>query len=418
MSDHSHPVDVLPLPSEGEQARDRRMDRAGPTESRRTIVCLASNYFFDPTSKHHVMRELSKSHHVLWINWHASRKPQLNRRDIGSILDKLRQVGGGVVHVSDRLWVMTPLVLPFPSSRLARKLNRWLVGLQTRWVLRRLPRGRELWSFTPDVTELLGAFGERHRVYYCVDEFSAFPGYDRKSICELDREMCERADIVLASSRGLYESKKPYNPRTHYGPHGVLHSHFARAVASDFPEAEDLCDIPRPRVGYYGLVHEWQDLSLMAELARRRPEWSFVFVGKVQTDVESYAARNNMHFLGQRPHESLPHYSRGFDVAVIPHKVNNLTRNMNPIKLREYLAAGLPVVSSPLPEVEAYAPHVRTASTCDEWERNLDEAIHDRSVEADRERCKRVAEESWSARVREIEGLVSSARRRGKTVAE
>ena len=125
-----------------------------------------------------------------------------------------------------------------------------------------------------------------------------------------------------------------------------------------------------------------------------------------------------MYFLGQRPHELLPHYSRGFDVAVIPHKVNDLTRNMNPIKLREYLAARLPVVSSPLPEVEAYAPHVRTASTCDEWERNLDEAIHDRSVEADRERCKRVAEESWSARVREIEGLVASARRREKTVAE
>ena len=73
MSDHSHPFDVLPLPLGGGQALDRRMDRAGPAESCRTIVCPASNYFFDPTSKHHVMRELSKSHHLLWINWHASR---------------------------------------------------------------------------------------------------------------------------------------------------------------------------------------------------------------------------------------------------------------------------------------------------------------------------------------------------------
>ena len=101
-----------------------------------TILCFASNYFFDPTSKHHVMRELAKTRHVLWVNWHASRRPSLNGRDLRGIVHKLKQIGQGVTKVTDRLWVMTPFVLPLPSSRIARRLNRLLVALQLRWVLR------------------------------------------------------------------------------------------------------------------------------------------------------------------------------------------------------------------------------------------------------------------------------------------
>ena len=126
-----------------------------------TIICLANNYFFDPTSKHHVMRELARTNHVLWINWHASRRPALNRRDFSSILEKLAQFRRGLVKVQERLWVLTPLVVPLPSSALARKLNRWLVGLQTRWILRKLPSRRQVWSFTADVGPLLGGFGEK-----------------------------------------------------------------------------------------------------------------------------------------------------------------------------------------------------------------------------------------------------------------
>jgi len=378
--------------------------------SDRTIICLANNYYFDPTSKHHVMRELAKAHHVLWINWHASRRPSLNRRDLGSIVDKLRQFGRGLTKVQDRLWVLTPLVLPLPSSAAARRINRWLVGIQTRRILRTLPPRREVWSFTPDVVPLLGSFGEERVVYYCVDEFSAFSGYDAETTRRLDRQMCERADLVLTTSQALYASKKPHNPNTHPMPHGVLHEHFAKVLDPGFPEAPELRDLPRPIVGYYGLVHDWQDLDLLAEVARRRPGWSIVLVGKLQVDVDRFRSVPNMHFLGQKPHDDLPGFSRGFDVAVIPHKVNELTRNMNPIKLREYLAAGLPVVSSPLPEVLAYAPEVRVAEGADGWVEALEAAIADRGPEADRRRSDLVAEEGWSARVAEISSLLDQTR--------
>lgn len=368
-----------------------------------TILCFASNYFFDPTSKHHVMRELAKTRHVLWVNWHASRRPSLNRRDLRGIVHKLKQIGRGVTKVSDRLWVMTPFVLPLPSSRLARRINRFLVALQLRWVLRRLPAQRQLWSFTPDVADLLGKFGEKERVYYCVDEFSAFPGYDVETIRGLEKRMCESSDLVITTSGRLYETKRPLNPETTiYVPHGVLYERFAQAASPDYPEADDIRHLPRPRVGFFGLLHEWWDLDLMAEIAKRKPEWSFVFVGQADCDISRFQDVPNMHFVGRRAHEDLPAYCRSFDVAVIPHKLNELTRSMNPIKLLEYLAAGLPVVSSPLPEAAAYSPDVCCAQGVDEWVAALTAAIGDRNITSDRRRSRLASGEDWSVRVATI----------------
>ncbi|HYT90478.1 MAG TPA: glycosyltransferase, partial [Gemmataceae bacterium] len=367
-----------------------------------TIICLANNYFFDPTSKHHVMRELAKSNHVLWINWHASRRPSLNRRDFSSIVEKLKQFGNGLVQVGERFWVLTPLVVPLPSSALAQRLNRWLLTVQTRNALRSMPGRRQLWSFTADIGPLVGSFGEERVVYYCVDEFAAFPGYDVETTRRLDRELCEMSDLVITTSQALYQSKQPYNRNTIFVPHGVLYDHFAQALDPTFPVAHDLKDLPRPVIGYYGLIQDWQDLDLLAEVARRRPQWSIALVGKVQTDIERFRQVPNMHFLGQKPHTELPHYSRGFDVATIPHKINELTRNMNPIKLREYLAAGLPVVSTPLPEVRVYEPEVRLAQGVEGWIAALEKAIADRSPENDQRRAALVASEGWAVRVRTI----------------
>lgn len=368
----------------------------------KTIICLANNYFFDPTSKHHVMRELAKTNHVLWINWHASRRPALNRRDFSSIVEKLRQVQNGLVKVQERLWVLTPLVLPLPSSAWARRLNRWLLTVQTRHILRRLPPHRQLWSFTPDVGPLVGTFGEERVIYYCVDEFAAFAGYEVETTRRLDRQLCKMADLVITVSQRLYDAKRVYNTNTVLVPHGVLYDHFARALDPAFPIAEDLTPLPRPVIGYYGLIQDHQDLDLLAEVARRRPDWSIVLVGKVQTSIDRFRSVPNMHFLGQKSHDRLPHYARGFDVATVPHKVNELTLNMNPIKLREYLAAGLPVVSSPLPEMRVYEPEVRIAEGVEGWIAELERAIADRNPEADRRRSELVRDEDWSSRVKTI----------------
>jgi glycosyltransferase involved in cell wall biosynthesis len=190
---------------------------------------------------------------------------------------------------------------------------------------------------------------------------------------------------------------------------------FAAALSPDYPEPEDLRDIPHPRIGFFGLIHDWWNIELMAEVARRRPDWSFVFVGKSDCDHADYCDISNMHFVGQRKHEELPGYCRGFDVGIIPHKINKLTLNMNPIKLREYLAAGLPVVAAPLPEVEGYEPDVRVAESADEWIAALQQAIADRRPDLDLRRSGKVSVESWSSRVETILDALNDVRHEKRT---
>jgi len=334
----------------------------------RTILCFASGYDAPPTSKHHVMHLLAERNTVLWVNYHASRTPTASGSDLKYMLHKLGQVAAGIKTPRANLHVLTPLVVPLPGSAWAKRLNRALLVLQIRRALGKIRRGPvQVWSFTPDVAYLLGRFGEERVLYYCVDDHAQFTGYDAAQVLRDEEALCRRADLVVTTSMALQEARSPWNPNTILVPHGVDYDHFSRAVSDDLPVPADVAGIPRPRLGFFGLLRDWVDLDLLAEVARRRPEWHFVLLGDSTVDLTPYQALPNMHFLGRKPYADLPAYCRQFDVGLIPFKLNELTRAVNPIKLREYLAAGVPVVSTPLPEVERYVPLVEIAATADEF---------------------------------------------------
>ena len=150
-------------------------------------------------------------------------------------------------------------------------------------------------------------------------------------------------------------------------PHGVDYEHFSKAVSHHLPAPADIADIPHPRLGFFGLIRDWVDLDLLADVARRRPDWHLVLIGDSTIDLSPYQCLANMHFLGRKPYAELPAYCKEFDAGLVPFKINELTKAVNPIKLREYLAAGLPVVSTPLPEVKACGPWVRIAADAEEF---------------------------------------------------
>ena len=330
----------------------------------RTILCFASGYDAPPTSKHHVMHLLAQKNVVLWVNYHASRKPSASASDLRYMVHKLGQVFGGLKQPRPNLNVLTPLVLPLPGQAWARRLNRFLLIRSIRCALAKVRRGPvQVWSFTPDISYLLGSFGEEKVVYYCVDDHASFTGYDPEQVRRDEEDLCRRADLVVTTSTALQEAKKHLNPNTILVTHGVDYDHFSRAVKEDLPCPADMADIPRPRLGFFGLIRDWIDLDLLAQVARRRPDWHIVMIGDSTVDLAPYRELPNMHFLGQRPYADLPAYCRHFDVGLIPFKINDLTRAVNPIKLREYLAAGLPVVSTPLPEVKHYEHLVNLADT-------------------------------------------------------
>jgi len=164
--------------------------------------------------------------------------------------------------------------------------------------------------------------------------------------------------------------------------------------------------IPHPILGFFGLIRDWVDLDLLAEVAKRRPRWHIVLIGDADSGVNLATYRDvpNMHFLGRRPYASLPAYCKCFDVGLIPFKINDLTKAVNPIKLREYLAAGLPVVSTPLPEVAAFNGHVHAAGSADTFLAETEECLESAP---DRRECSRtMAGETWPAKLNLVDAVL------------
>jgi len=367
-----------------------------------TIICFASGYDAPPTSKHHVMHLLAERNTVLWINYHASRAPSASGSDLLYMARKLWGVCEGMRRVRKNLYVLTPLVVPLPSFTWARRVNRALLITQIRLALDRIRRGPvQVWSFTPDISYALGHFGEQKVVYYCVDDFAHFSGYDARQVLADEADLCARSDLVITTSMALQQSKSPMNPNTVLVPHGVDYEHFARAMREDLPEPADLKGIPHPRLGFFGLIRDWVDVRLLSEVARKRPGWHFVLLGDSRVDLAPYRDLPNMHFLGRKGYDELPAYCRGFDVGLIPFQINDLTLAVNPIKLREYLAAGLPVVSTPLPEVKLYEKLVHVADGAAAWTAAIEAAL--KTPPAERKKLSEAMQkETWPQKIEQI----------------
>lgn len=357
------------------------------------IIAFCKDWNEPKTSNNHVLEELANRHRVLWINSITTRAPNLgSAHDLQKIGRKIRSWLAGIQIVHDRLRVLTPVVLPLPRSRLAQRFNRWLTGALVRRAARRWGfRQPQLWIFPPNAVDYVGQFGESKVIYYCVDEWSQFNHLNTEFILAKERELLAKADAVFVVSQKLLEK----HPGAHLIPHGVNFDLFAAPgpVAPDLPAP--------PVIGFYGNLYDWVDQDLLAGMARLRPQWNFVLIGKIMTDI-SRLQLPNIHILGPRPYEALPAYCRGFAIGIIPYKLTDpRMQSVNPLKLREYLAAGLPVVSVDIPEVRGLP--VRLAQTPEEFVAKIEEALHDTT-----DYRETVRHESWTARVAEIERILAS----------
>ena len=378
------------------------------------IICFAKDWSEDPTSNNHVMRLLARKNRVLWLNSIATRAPKLSSsRDLEKIARKVRDFARGPVEVAPNLHVYTPIVLPFPHLPAAALVNHSILRPTLAALRRKLGMGSfQLWTFIPTALPYLGMPGEKLVVYYCTDEWASFSHVDGERIGRMEGDLCRRADVVFTTARSLWERKRGLNVNTHLALHGVDHQHFARALDDGTTITEDLASCRRPIIGFFGLVHDWIDLSLLAHVAERRPDWTVAVIGKANVDVSTLARLPNVKLLGRRPYEELPRYCKAFSVGVMPFVLNELTSNVNPIKMREYLSAGLPVVSTDLPEVRGYADSVRVARSPDEFLGACEAAVAEDSPEARRRRSEAMASESWEAKVDELGRWVREAQAR------
>jgi glycosyltransferase involved in cell wall biosynthesis len=370
------------------------------------IICFANDWYADPLSKKHLMLRFARNRRILWVNSVNNRRPRMASKDFRRVFQKLGEFRRGLVQVQEGIWVLTPLYMPFHGNSVIRELNRKLLGAQIRRALAQLQiRHAITYTFAPTSADVVGSLGEDAIVYHCVDEFSAFSDAGAE-VADRESELLRKADVVLCSAAGLYDRKKEHNPHTYLVTHGVDYEFFRKATCADTPIAQELQSLPKPILGFTGLLADWVDLALLAELAKRRPEWSIVLIGRSDVDLKIFDGLRNVHLLGHRPYNRLPEFLRGFDVALLPFVNNELTVNANPLKLREYLAAGLPVVASPIPEVARYAGLVSLASTAEEYEREIDAILKKGVRGPSADRSIRMASESWDAKVIEIESLL------------
>jgi glycosyltransferase involved in cell wall biosynthesis len=377
-----------------------------------SIVCFAHDWNGDPTSKTHIMRILARSGRVLWVNSIGMRRPRASSHDLRRLGAKLRRGLTRCREVEPGIFVAHPLTVPLPGFAPADRLNAALLAASLRRLCRR--HGLEhpiLWSFLPNVDRLIGRLGESMVVYHCVDEYSAFTGVPRQALRRMEREMVRRADLVLTSAESLCADRRPLNPHTYFVPHGVDVEHFARALDPATAVPADLAGLPRPVVGFFGLVADWVDLAIVRRVADAHPDWSIALIGRVTADLAPLRGARNVHLLGQRAYADLPAYCRGFDVGIIPFRANELTLRANPLKLREYLAAGLPVVSTPLPEVDRYRDLVELAADATAFVGAVERAVRERSETARRFRLEAMRGESWASRVQEMSALIERHRR-------
>lgn len=376
------------------------------------IVCFAKDWDGHPTSNTHVMRLLAQRQPVLWLSSIGMRAPSAaSGRDLRRIGRKLRGFLAGPREVEPGLWVASPLALPDPRHAWGVRLNRHLLGATVRRLARQVGMASwDVWTFLPNVVDYLPALDPSLLVYYCVDAWAHSPSYDGARLRVLEARLCARADLVFCTSRPLVDDKRLLCRAVHHAPHGVDHAHFARAVDPATPVDPAIAALPGPVLAVVALVDHRVDLALLDAVAATRPDWTLAIVGPVHVDPGPLARRPNVRLLGPVAYDRLPSVLRGCAVGLVPFVLDDYTRHVNPIKLREYLSAGLPVVATPIPEAATYAPACRVAHGASDTIAAVGDAIASDSPAARARRSEAMRGERWEARVAAIEAVVARTR--------
>ena len=381
----------------------------------RDILCFANDWSSDPLSKTHLMRVLAKDNRILWVNAIANRMPTTSPKDVSRIYKKLKGFTEPIHKVEPNIFVLNPLAFPSYENKLILEVNQRFLASQVKKAMRRLQFENVVnMVFNPAAGMIAGRLGESEVIYYCVDEYSAFTGASR-GLKEVEDDLFRRADMVIVSGEKLFESKKHFNPNTFVIRHGTDWQHFRTALDPELPIPPDIADLPRPIIGFHGLLADWIDYELIKKVAEHFKDGSIVLIGKVAVDAKQKIKIindvPNIHIVGRKLYDELPAYCKAFDVALNPFEINELTLAANPLKVREYLAAGLPVVSTDIPEVRVLDDCL-VGTDHDDFIRKIEQAIA--NPKPRNEVSDAVAHESWESKVDELREIMNHSEKNAR----
>ena len=385
-----------------------------------SIICFAGEdwWYHHQHSKNHIMRRLARAgNSVIFVNSISMGLPGLASRDfLAKVRRKLRSYARAVRVTDEGIIVVSPPVLPFYSSRLARAINRRLLAAQIKLLMVAFDMRRPiLWIAIPTAGEVVGRLDESALIYQVSDKYDANQmdhATASNVIAEMHEDLLSRADLVYYSGRKLFEEETAKNAelagKARLLEQGVDYDHFASATSLEWTQPEDIAGVGHPRLGYFGAVDPWLiDQQLVRYVSQRRPEWQWVIVGLRASPLE-IESLPNVHYLGSKPYSTMPQWAAAFDVCVLPWVTDNEFVNYgSPIKVREYLATGKPVVITPIYEYARLDGILRVSRNYDDFIAKVEDALKNDSLDKREARQNAVRESTWDVRAEEVSDAIT-----------
>ncbi len=372
---------------------------------KRPLIVFGEDWGAHPSSTQHLVKRLAATREIIWVNSIGLRRPRLNGADVARLAAKIAAMGSNAeppVPAPASLSIVNPKAVAWPGNALASAMNARLLPASLSSHRRRLDAEPILWCSLPTAVDAVGRLGEAAVVYYAGDDFAALEKVDHRGVARAERRLLVCADLTYAASPVLASKLKDRSPnldteRLAVLEHGCDVEHFSAPT----PRANDL-PAGKKVAGFYGSVSGWIDLELIAAAAQRLADWTFVIIGPLRTDVRAIKGLANVRLLGPRPHEMLPGYASHWTASLLPFRDTPQIRSSNPLKLREYLAAGAPVIATAPTPLFGYDAHVSVVSNADDLCAALADAVHEDETRVAARRAA-VAEASWEARAARVD---------------
>jgi glycosyltransferase involved in cell wall biosynthesis len=337
----------------------------------------------------------------VYINSIVMQKPCLAQA--GKFLYKLKRkaksIFTGLKKSDAGFWVFSPFSLPVHHIPFARGFNLLILRWQINRITRKLGiKNPVVWVACPAACEVAINMKKAKLVYQRTDRFEEYPNVDTGVISEYDRKLKQAADLTVFVSRALYEQEQRQCKRAIFLDHGVDYEMFAEAE-KDHRKPADIAGIKGPIVGFFGGIDDHtSDIAFLEKVVTLLPEMSFVFIGKASSDCSVLKSHSNVLMLGQKPYQDIPSYGRCFDAAIMPWRQNRWIEACNPIKLKEYLALGKPVISTPFPQLREYKDVVYEAGTPEEFSAKIKQAIEEDCPRLIAARKEKVRNQTWDSK--------------------
>lgn len=312
---------------------------------------------------------------------------------------KAASIFKGLKHSGEDFWVYSPFTLPVHHIPPLRPINEIILRLQVKLVMKKLKiKDPIIWVACPAACDTAIKLKKQKMVYQRTDRYEEYPNVDKKIITRYDKDLKSNSDLTIFVNQLLFNQEKSQCKNAIFLDHGVDYDLFANAENSQ-TVPDDIKDIPHPIIGFFGAIDDHTfDIPFTAKVIELLPRFSFVFIGTPTSDISSITKQGNVYTLGQKPYSEIPHYGKCFDVAIMPWNRNEWIKHCNPIKTKEYLALGKPVVSTPFPELEKYLDVIPDAPTPQDFAEQIKQQLTNNNSQLKQKRREKVKQFSWDSK--------------------